>query len=182
MGNPVRALLALLLLPGVALSSQVVKRTLAERARKADRVVLAQVLSTRTVAEGGNPRALVTLTAVVVGEHLKGQGPDRLTVLQRGGSLGPYETHVAGDARLLPAETALLFLRCPEPAICVLTALGEAKVSVAGAEAQLFDLSTGQVTRRPLADVLREVRAAVAAPAAAVPPAAVPPSPKETAR
>lgn len=167
MRNPARALpFWLLLVPGLAFSSQVVKRTLGERARLADRVVLAQVLSSRTVAEGGNPRALVTLTEVVVGESLKGQGPDWLTIVQRGGELGLYEVHVAGDARFVPSETALLFLRCPEPGVCVLTALGEAKVGVAGAEAHLFDLATARVTRRPLADVLAEVRAAVAAPPA----------------
>jgi hypothetical protein len=38
----------LLLVPGLALGSQLVKRTLAERARLADRVVLAQVLSSRS--------------------------------------------------------------------------------------------------------------------------------------
>lgn len=153
-----RTLALLLLLPGLALGSQVVKRTLAERARLADRVVLAQVLSSRTVAEGGNPRALVTLTEVVVGEAVKGQGPERLTIVQRGGALGLWEVHIPGDARLVNGETALLFLKCPEPAVCVLTALGEAKVGVQGQEALVFDLATRGVTRRPLAEVLREVR------------------------
>ena len=149
-----------LLVPGLAFGSQVVKRTLAERAKLADRVVLAQVLSSRTVAEGGNPKALVTLTEVVVGDHLKGKGPERLTIVQRGGSLGLWEAHVPGDARLINGETALLFLRCPEAAVCVLTALGEAKVGVRGGEAHVFDLSSQQVTRRPLEAVLAEVRSA----------------------
>lgn len=152
-----RSLALLLLLPGLALGSQVVKRSLAERARLADRVVLAQVLSSRTVAEGGNPRALVTLTEVVVGEALKGQGPERLTIVQRGGALGLWEVHIPGDARLVNGETALLFLKCPEPAVCVLTALGEAKVGVQGDQALLFDLATRAVTRRPLAEVLAEI-------------------------
>jgi hypothetical protein len=157
----------LLLVPGLALGSQLVKRTLAERARLADRVVLAQVLSSRVVAENGNPRALMTMTEVIVGEHLKGQGPERLTILQRGGALGLWEVHIPGDARLINGETALLLLKCPEPAVCVLTALGEAKVGVQGADALLFDMATQQVTRRPLAEVKRELRAAVAAPSVA---------------
>jgi hypothetical protein len=165
-----RSWLWLLLVPGVALGSQIVKRSLAERARLADRVVLAQVLSSRTVAQGGNPRALITLTEVLVGENLKGQGPERLTILQRGGALGLREVHVPGDARLVNGETALLLLRCPEAAVCVLTALGEAKVGVQGADALLLDLATHKVTRRPLNEVLSEVRAAVA-PAPAPTPA-----------
>jgi hypothetical protein len=157
-----RSWLWLLLAPGLALGSQIVKRSLTERARLADRVVLAQVLSSRVVAEGGNPRALMTLTDVLVGEHLKGQGPERLTILQRGGALGLREVHVPGDARLVNGETALLLLKCPEPAVCVLTALGEAKVGVQGADALLFDLATSRLTRRPVNEVLAEVRAAVA--------------------
>jgi hypothetical protein len=160
-----RFCLLALLLPGLALGSQVVKRTLGERARLADRVVMAQVLSARTVAEGGNPRALITLTQVLVGEHLKGQGPERLTIVQRGGALGLWEVHVPGDARLINGETALLFLKCPEKDVCVLTALGEAKVGVQGADALIFDLGTQAVQRRPLADVTREIRTALAAPA-----------------
>jgi hypothetical protein len=163
----VRFCLLALLLPGLALGSQVVKRTLGERARLADRVVLAQVLSARTVAEGGNPRALVTLTQVLVGEQLKGQGPERLTIVQRGGALGLWEVHVPGDAHLINGETALLFLKCPEKDVCVLTALGEAKVGVQGADALIFDMGTQAVQRRPLADVTREIRAALAAPAPA---------------
>lgn len=162
-----RSWLYLLLVPGLALGSQIVKRTLTERARMADRVVLAQVLSSRVVAENGNPRALMTMTDVIVGEHLKGQGPERLTILQRGGALGLWEVHIPGDARLINGETALLLLKCPEPAVCVLTALGEAKVGIQGADALLFDMATQQVTRRPLAQVKSEIRAAVAAPAVA---------------
>ena len=162
-----RSWLYLLLVPGLALGSQIVKRTLTERARMADRVVLAQVLSSRVVAENGNPRALMTMTDVIVGEHLKGQGPERLTILQRGGALGLWEVHIPGDARLINGETALLLLKCPEPAVCVRTALGEAKVGIQGADALLFDMATQQVTRRPLAQVKSEIRAAVAAPAVA---------------
>jgi hypothetical protein len=90
-----------------------------------------------------------------------------LTILQRGGALGLWEVHIPGDARLINGETALLLLKCPEPAVCVLTALGEAKVGVQGADALLFDMATQQVTRRPLAEVKRELRAAVAAPSVA---------------
>ena len=157
-----RSWLFLLLVPGLALGSQIVKRTLAERARLADRVVLAQVLTSRVVADKGNPRALMTLTEVVVGESLKGQGPERLTVLQRGGALGLWEVHIPGDARLITGETALLFLKCPEPGVCVLTALGEAKIGVQGGDAVLFDMATQSISKRPLSQVMSEVRAAVA--------------------
>jgi hypothetical protein len=42
--------------------------------------------------------------------------------------------------------------------VCVLTALGEAKVGVQGNDAVIFDMAAGSTSRRPLADVLAEIR------------------------
>jgi hypothetical protein len=62
----------------------------------------------------------------------------------------------------------LLILRCSKtPGQCGLVGLNEGKVPLIGSDAFVFDLSTGQYTKRPAADVLAQVRATVAATPAA---------------
>src|SRR5437016_1913893 len=103
-----RALVLLLL--GTTL---VTERSVGERARVlADRVVFAQVLDTRTVTDGAGPRGMKTFTRVAVGEEFKGSGPAIFDIVQAGGSVGPYEAHIPGDARFRAGETAILLVRC----------------------------------------------------------------------
>ena len=166
-----RLLVALAVLAAVpALATTVVPRPLKDRARMADRVVLAQVLSTRTVAENGDPRRLLTLTEVLVGEAWKGTGPERLTVVQPGGSLGGWESRIPGDATFAPGETAVLLLRCLEPTRCVLVTLAEGKLQVLGADVLQFEFKTNAFRRRAFAEVKAELQAAALLPALPVPP------------
>jgi hypothetical protein len=153
-------------LAALVLGSSLVPRPLTERAQLADRVVVVQVLSSRVELRDGDVRKMFTHTEVVVGDVLKGpSGPglDRLTITQLGGRYGLWESHVPGDATFVPGETALVLLRCsPTPSQCGLVGLAEGKVSLIGNDAFVFDLATNQHHKRPVADVLNEVRAAVA--------------------
>jgi hypothetical protein len=153
-------LFALVLCPALVLATTLVPHTLADRAREAQRVVLVQVLSHRTVADPADPRKLKTLTEVVVGQDVKGSGPDRLTVVQLGGKNGGWEMHIPGDATFHTGETAVLFLKCQAADRCALVALGAGKLEVVGGDALYVDLFTGKWVRRPLAEVFDEVKKA----------------------
>ena len=161
-------------LAALVFGSSVTPRPLPERAKLADRVVVVQVLSTRTELLGGDVRKMVTLTDVVVGDVLKGpSGPglDRITITQLGGRHGLWESHVPGDATFAPGETALVLLKCSTgPSRCGVVGLGEGKVKLLGSDAFIFDLATKSYTKRPVNEVFAEVRAAVSA----APPAGTP--------
>lgn len=162
--------LLLVLLPAVAIASSVRSRSWLERARDADRVVLAQVLETKTVVPDGEPRRMTTVTRVVVGEWLKGRGPDVLEVVQLGGRWGLWEAHVPGDATFQPGETALLLLRCrtaAAPGRCTLLALGEGKLQVLGDHALVRPVGGGAPERHPIAELREHLRRVEKEPAPA---------------
>ncbi|MHB8878367.1 MAG: hypothetical protein ACYC8T_32120 [Myxococcaceae bacterium] len=158
--------------PAFALATSIVERPLAERARSADRVVLAQVLESQTVVlelvppkvEGGRPTPrMITVTRVAVGSDYKGAGPSQLEVVQLGGRYGLWEAHVPGDATFAPGETAILLLRCRENAAgsrCTLLGLGGGKLQVLGDQVLVRSLARGEQTRRPLSAVIDELRQA----------------------
>lgn len=159
-------------LPGLALATTVIERSLAERTRTADWVVLAQVLDSKTVvservparaAQGREAPRMLTVTRVVVGVDYKGAGPEQLEVVQLGGRYGLWEAHVPGDATFEPGETAVLLLQCRDakaPNRCTLVMLGEGKLKVVGDNVLVPNLSRGESTRRPLRAVIDEVRSA----------------------
>jgi hypothetical protein len=151
-------LLALLLCPVLALATTIVPHTLADRARDSDRVVLVQVLSRRTSVDPADPRKMKTLTEVVVGQDVRGKGPERLTVVQLGGRNGGWEQKVPGDATFSVGETAVLFLKCIAPERCALVAFGAGKIQVAGGDALYQDLFSGKWVRRPLPDLIAELQ------------------------
>ena len=171
--RPLRQLAAFVaLVPALAPASTVFEQTLGERTRAADRVVLAQVLDSRTEVagwtparrEGGKPTPrMFTVTRVAVGTDLKGGGAAQLELVQLGGRTGLWEAHVPGDASFTSGEQAVLFLRCRDrarPERCALVGLGAGKVPVVGNDAVLSSLARPERTRRPLREVAAEVRAA----------------------
>lgn len=163
-GTSLRLLALSLLLPAVSPATSVVERSVGERAKMADRVVLAQVLDSRTLLQNGDPRRMLTVTRVVVGKDVKGSGPTELEVVQLGGRHGLWEARVPGDATFEAGETAILLLRCADPAApgrCHLLALGEGKILVRGGDAFVRSISRGTLTRRTVASVLDELRRAL---------------------
>ncbi len=143
-----------------AIASTLVPHTLLERARRSDRVAVVQVLE-QWVERSGNPQrpTLKTFTRVAVGEQVRGSGPGELTIVQFGGRDGPWELRVPGDATFVPGETDLVFLRC-QGERCALVALGEGRLPVVNGELQVRDLFSGQVSKRSLASVMAELKAA----------------------
>ena len=85
-----RILLAALLSPIVAAASSLIPHTLAQRGQYADRVALVQVLESRVQpAKGTTP--MKTFTRVLVGEDLKGSGPQTFDIVQIGGTDLPHD-------------------------------------------------------------------------------------------
>lgn len=157
------ALLVGVILPAVALATSIVPHTLADRARVSDRVAVVQVLQRWTESAPGEPKRLKTFTRVSVGEEIKGTGPREVTIVQLGGRDGSVEQRIPGDADFAVGETALVFLTCKQER-CWLVALGEGKVAISGDEAFVRDLFTGAWSKRPVRELVRELRAAVAPP------------------
>jgi len=154
-------MLAAAALPLAALASTIIPHTLEDRVRASDRVSLVTVLSSHTVAENGDPRRMHTETQVLVADDLKGEGPQRVTVVQLGGTLGPWAAHVPGDAQFHAGESAVLFLKCRAPSSCSLVALGEGKLQVDGSRVHLHDLFTGKWSWAPLDATLARLKKAV---------------------
>jgi hypothetical protein len=144
--------------PPLVLAASLKPHTLAERAAAANRVAVVSVLSRRSSADPADPRRIKTFTELLVAEDVKGHGPQRLSLVQLGGTVGPWSLRVPGDADLAPGEQALVFLNCPEPARCFLVALGEGKLPVIGAEVLVRDLLEGTTRRWRLNDFVAELK------------------------
>lgn len=166
-------LLLLLSLPGLALGSTMPPQALADLALASDRVVLARVVDSQVRVPEGNVRQMTTITRVEVQEEYRGKGPRGVELVQLGGKSGQWESKLVGDATLTPGETALLFLRCPDPKAverCTLVGLAAGKHTVtSGAggqrEVQLPPQVKGGPSRRPLSEVIDEIRRASPPPA-----------------
>jgi hypothetical protein len=142
--------------------------TLADRARDADRVVLAKVIDTSVQVPEGDVMRMVTLTHLAVEQNYRGQGPKTVELVQLGGKYGPWERHVHGDATFAQGERAVLFLRCKNPdrkERCTLIGLGEGKLP-------LIDAKTVQIAgllgpqQKPLSQLVAELGTAVTQPQA----------------
>jgi hypothetical protein len=166
-------LLFVLCVPGLALGSTMPPQELANLARMSDRVVLARVVDSKVRVPEGNVRQMTTITRVEVQEEYRGKGPRAVEVVQLGGKSGPWESKLAGDATLTAGETALLFLRCPDPKAverCTLVGLAAGKHTVtSGAqgqrEVQVPPQVKGGPAQRPLKDIIEEIRRASTPPA-----------------
>lgn len=152
-----RALMVAALVPVVALASGIVPHSLKDRARVSNRVVLAQVTAQHTVMPANDPRQLQTVTEIVVGQDLKGRGPERLQIVQIGGTSGLWSVHVPGDAQFRLGETAVLFLSCEARGPCHLVALGEGKLNLDGDQVFVHDLFQNSWARRSLQSVAAEI-------------------------
>jgi hypothetical protein len=150
------------LIAAAALASSVVPRSLDERAQAADRVVFAQVVSSRTENHGTADRPkLLSFHTIVVGQDVRGTGPSELVVVQLGGSFGPWEQHVSDDARFVVGETALLLLKCSPKGVCRLAGLADAKLSVNGDDVFIRDMFSGEWSKQkllPLIDRLKKLQ------------------------
>jgi len=150
------------MLSALVLASTLTPRPLTERARQADRVAVVQVLSVTTEMVGGDPHRMLTRVEVLVGDVLKGPRTETLTITQLGGKSGLWESHIPGDATFTPGETALVLLKCTrDGARCGLVGLGEGKVPFVGDAAFVYELHNKQFRKRPVAELLDEVRGAV---------------------
>lgn len=136
---------------------------LAERAAAADRVALVRVGASSARLEQGDPRRIRTFTELFVEEDVRGTGPRRVELVQRGGTVGPWTLHAPGDARFSPGERAVVFLSCRTADRCTLVALEAGKLPVEGRDVRVRDLFDGVVRRRELGALLRELRGRVPA-------------------
>lgn len=153
-----RAALGLILIPVVALATSMTPHTLAQRAQEADRIALVQVLSRETVIENGDVRRMKTISRLAVARSFKGEGPDHVQLVQMGGKSGLWEARVPGDAQLEPGQTALVFLKCFQPTLCSLVALGAGALTMVDGQLLVPDLATNTVSKQPLAAVLTQLQ------------------------
>jgi hypothetical protein len=142
-----------------ALASSMVPRSLDDRARMADRVVFAQVVSSRTENQGTAEKPkLVTYHHVLIGQDVRGSGPAELDILQLGGKWGPWEQHVTEDARFVTGETAVLLLKCLPQGACRLAGLADAKLTVNGDDVFVRDMFTDSWSKQKVAALLAHLK------------------------
>lgn len=166
-------LLFTLCLSGLALATTMPPRSIEDLTRASDRVVLARVLDSQVRVPEGNVRQMTTLSRLQVLEEYRGKGARELELVQIGGRSGQWESRMVGDAILTVGETALIFLRCPDPktpARCALVGLGAGKNPVTTGpegkrEVELSARVKGGPVRRPLEAVIDEIRRASPPPA-----------------
>jgi hypothetical protein len=103
--------LAALLVPSLAAGSLVQALDLAELTARAERIVVAQVVSAESEWDSSH-RTIHTRIAIKVEEAWKGSiAPDqRLVIVQPGGTVGDIEMRVHGMPTFAPGEKAVLFL------------------------------------------------------------------------
>jgi hypothetical protein len=166
-------LLSVLGLPVLAVGSGLPPQTIAELTGLSDRIVLARVVDQRVNIPQGNVRQMTTISQLEVLEEYRGKGPRALELVQLGGRSGPWESRLVGDAKVAAGETALMFLRCPDPKAverCTLVGLGAGKLTVTAGEqgrreVQLTAQVKGGPAQRLLTEVLDEIRRATPPPA-----------------
>lgn len=148
----------LLAFPCVALATTIIPHTLRQRADESDRVALVQVID-QHVEKTDNPvMPLKTFTRVLIGQNLRGAGPEEVTLVQIGGRLGELQIEIPGDAHFEIGETAVIFMRCrASPDRCHLVELGEGKLHVSGNEAMVKDLFTQKWSRRTIESLAKEL-------------------------
>lgn len=153
----VLALLGLLGSPGLASATLLRPLSLDDLIHKADRVLVAEVIGARCVAEGGR---IYTHTEVRVREELRGKGQptgSTLLVRQLGGELDGLVMGIAGTPELRPGAAYLLFLDSDDR--------GQPYHYVVGFSQGVYRVdATGEELHRPKAEVVRW--AGTSAPAA----------------
>ena len=100
-----------LLIPSLAVASLVQAMDLAELTARADRIVVAQIVSTNSEWDSSG-RNIHTRIEVTVEETWKGSLTvgQRAIIVQPGGSVGDMEMRVHGMPSFAPGEKAVLFL------------------------------------------------------------------------
>ena len=147
----------LLLVPAVALAASITPHTLAQRAAEADRIALVQVLSRETILENNDPRRMRTISRLALATSYKGEGAQFVDLVQLGGKSGLYEAHIPGDAQLEVGTTALVFLKCFQPNVCSLVALGAGALRMVDGQLLVPDLKTQTFSKQTLAAVVAQL-------------------------
>ncbi|MBS1151877.1 MAG: uncharacterized protein H6Q89_3575 [Myxococcaceae bacterium] len=148
----------LLLVPAVALATSIIPHSLAQRAAEADRIALVQVLSRETIVPNDDPRRMRTISKLAVAQSYKGEGGQFVELVQAGGKSGLYEAHVPGDAKLEVGATALVFLKCQQPNVCALVALGAGALRMVDGQLLVPDLKTATYSKQTLASVIKQLQ------------------------
>ncbi len=147
----------LALFPAVVLAASITPHTLAQRAAEADRIALVQVLSRETILEHNDPRRMRTISRLAIADSFKGEGPMFVDLVQMGGKSGLYEAHIPGDAQLEVGATAVVFLKCIQPSVCSLVALGAGALRMVDGQVLVPDLFTHTVSKQSLGAVIKQL-------------------------
>ena len=112
MASGLRGLVVMVALaaPVVVSATVAVKLAPRQQAARADVVVTARVLDAQSQWNEDHSK-IITLTRVAVQKVLKGTAPAELVVRQFGGTVGDLRSAIEGDARLVPHQDVVMFLR-----------------------------------------------------------------------
>ena len=80
-----------------------------------------------------------------------------MQLVQLGGKSGLWEAHIPGDAQLEVGSTALVFLKCQQPNVCTLVALGAGALRMVDGQLLVPDLKTNTFSKQTLAAVVAQL-------------------------
>jgi hypothetical protein len=111
-----------------AQATQILLMDLSDLAAEADRIVVAEVLSTRSEWNRAHTR-ISTRIEISVSESWKGAAPAgrRIVIVQPGGSVGDIEMRVHGVPAFEQGERAVLFLRDLAPSGVAVVGMAQGK-------------------------------------------------------
>lgn len=137
-------------------AATVVPLSLEDRARAADRVVVARVVWQRVEEQQSERIPLKTLTGLQVERDIRGSGPREVAVVQLGGRHGLLSVEIPGDASFAVGERAVVFLRCTKAATrCHVVGLGQGKLAIKNDAFEWTDAATQQQSTRALSELPR---------------------------
>jgi len=101
------------LIPSLALSTTVVRKSVEQMTHEADAIVIGQVTASRTYFGGPGKTQILTDTTIRVARVLKGAWEEAVMVSQLGGRIGLFQVMVDGAPEFALGEEVLLFLTRP---------------------------------------------------------------------
>ena len=159
----ITSVLALILLTTFSYATSVERLALDDLVKKADKIVVGRVSSSRTYWSD-NGKLILTNYTIEVDENIKGQPSRTVELTTIGGRIGTLELHVSGMPSFEKGENAVIFAE-QSGAYETVVGLGQGKFTVTNGEVSnnVHDLSfpdgrPGKTMRMPLEDFKSRIR------------------------
>lgn len=156
----------ILLAAGLCRATTVERLALDDLVKKANRIVVGKVSSSRTYW-GGNGKIILTTYTVEVEESIKGQASPSVELTTIGGKVGDIELRVSGMPAFEKGESAVVFIE-NSGSFSTVVGLGQGKFNVTNGEVSnsvsglaFPDGRAGSTLRMPLEAFKKQIRSLI---------------------